>query len=78
MTARCQGLKILLSKQQMMSPTQPRTCILGKTFVGVSAAQIMLIIHVPSPFTSTFSGRRCWPFGISTSNIRVPVSTIIR
>ena len=72
-TARIQGLNIFESKQQAMSPRQPRTCILGKTFVGVSAAQIMLIIQVPRPSILTSSGRRFWPFGTSTSNMSVPV-----
>ena len=71
MTARCQGLKSRLSKQQMMSPTQPSTCMLGNTFVGVSAAQMMESIQVQRSVASTPWGRRCWPLGMSTSSSSV-------
>ena len=62
----------------MMSPMQPRTCILGNTFVGVSAAQMMLIIQVPRLSTCTSCGLRCWPLGTSTSKMSVQLSVIIR
>ena len=65
------GLESLLSKQQMMSPTQPSTCMLGNTFVGVSAAQMMESIQVQRSVASTPWGRRCWPLGMSTSSSNV-------
>ena len=70
-TARQGFVNILLSKAQRMSPRQPRTCMLGKTFVGVSAAQMMVIIQVPKLVASTPCGRRCWPFGMMTSRMSV-------
>ena len=51
-TARQGLVNILLSKAQRMSPRQPSTCMLGNTFVGVSAAQMMDILHVPRFVTS--------------------------